>query len=127
MLADKVHIFIHLLDACKVCLRVVGKLYFLAATDSLGLPVEVTHLDRATDFTCDGMESCLPSLHRLACTLRCQSQVDDLFAFHLPDHTQHYVAAFLSVDRDASHLAEQPAKRSPEQFAFDHAVRLASD
>ena len=92
----------------------------------LGAPVEVSHVHRTSHLACDGVESCLPALYRLAGTLRCKSKMGNGKTLHLLDHAEGHVASPLSVHRDASQLAEQPSQRTPEQFSLHHAVRLSA-
>ena len=126
MFCDKVHFLIKCLYPCHVSSCVIGKFHLLSSADALGAPVEVAHVYRAANLSCDGVESCLPTFYRLACAFWSQCQMDDLLCLHLLDYAECDIAASLSVHRDASHLAEQPSERAPEQFAFDHAVRLSA-
>jgi hypothetical protein len=72
------------------------------------------------------METCLPSLDRLAGSFRSKCKMNDRSALHFVDYAKCNIAAALSVYRNTSKLAKEPAKRSPEHFSLDHAVRLAT-
>ena len=126
MLADKVHFLIHGLYALHVCSCIVGQLNLLATADALCTPVEVTHVYRASYLACNCVEACLPSSYRLACSFWCKRKMNHLAGFHLLDDAEDDVAASLSVNRYAAHLAEKPSERSPEEFSFHHAVRLSA-
>ena len=126
MLAYKLHLLIERLYSCQICLWIVSKLYLVTSADALCAPIEISHINRTSDFACNCMESCLPALYRLAGSFWCQSKVYDLLSLHLLDDTEGYVAASLSVYRNASHLSEKPSERSPEQFSLDHAVWFAA-
>jgi hypothetical protein len=73
------------------------------------------------------MESCLPSLHWLACAFRCESEVYHRSSLHFIDYTDSYIAASLSVDRYAAEFAEEPSERTPEKLTLDHAIWLAAN
>ena len=126
MLSDKVHFLIKSLNACHVGFCVIRKFYFLSAAYSFCAPVEVSHVDRTSNLACDGVETSLPSLYRLACSFRCESKVYDRSLLHLIDNAEGYVAASLSVNRYATELAEKPSEWAPENLSLDHAVRFSS-
>ena len=126
MFCDKVHFLIKFLYSGHVRSCIFGEFHLLSSADALGSPVEITHVYRASYLSCDGVESCLPALYRLACAFRSKGQMDGLLCLHLLDYAERGIAASLSVHRDASHLAEQPTERAPEQFSLDHAVRLSA-
>ena len=109
MLSDKVHFLIKSLNACHVGFCIIRKFYFLSAAYSFCAPVEVSHIDGTSDLACDGMETCLPSLHRLACSFRCKSKVYDRCILHLVDYADGHVASPLSVNRYATELAQKPS------------------
>ena len=126
MLSDQVHFLIKSLNACHIGLCVIRKFYLLSAADAFCTPVEISHVYGTSDLTCYGMESCLPSLYRLACAFRCKCQVYHRRLFHFMDDAESNVAASLPVYRYAAKLAEQPSERTPEKFTFYHAVRFSS-
>ena len=126
MLSDKVHFLIEGLDALHVGSCIVSQLDLMSAADTLSAPVEIPHVYRASYLACDSVETCLPSLYRLACAFRCKCKMYYLARLHLLYHAEGNVAASLSVYRDASKLAQKPSKRPPEHFSFNHAVRLAA-
>ena len=126
MSSHKVHLFIKSLDACHVGLRIIRKFYFLSTAYAFCSPVEVSHIYRTSNLAGDCMESCLPSLCRLAGSFGCKSQVNDRGSFHFIDDTECYCATSFPVYRYASKLAEKPSERSPEKFTLYHAIRLAS-
>ena len=126
MLSDKVHFLIKSLNASHVGLRVIRKFYFLSTAYALCTPVEVSHIYRTSYLARDSMETCLPSLCRLAGAFRSKSKVNDRCSLHFIDNAEGYAAASLSVYRYASKLAEKPSERAPEKLALDHAVRLAA-
>ena len=126
MFSDKMHLLIEGLDALHVGSCIVSQLDLLAAADALCTPVEVSHVYWASDLAGDCVESCLPSLYRLACSLRCKCKVHYLAGLHFPDDAEDNVAASLSVNRDTSELTEKPSERTPEELSLYHAVRLAT-
>ena len=126
MLSDKVHLLIKSLNAGHVGFCVIRKFYFLSVADAFGSPVELSHIYWASDLACYGVETGLPSLDRLACALWCKCKVHDRCLFHFVDYAESDIASSFSVNRNTSHLAENPSERSPEQFTLDHAVWLAS-
>ena len=105
MFADQLHIFIESLNSSHIRLCVFCKLNLLAAADTLCTPIEISHIYRASYLACDGMESCLPSFCRLACSLRCKCEMDYILALHLLDDTESDVAASFSVNWNTSKLA----------------------
>ena len=127
MFSDKMHLLIEGLDALHVGSCIVSQLDLLAAADALCAPVEITHVYRTSDLAGDCVESCLPSLHRLTCSFRCECKVHYLAGLHLPDDAEDNVAASFSVYRDTSELTEKPSERPPEKLSFYHAVRLAAN
>ena len=126
MLSDKVHLLIKSLNACHVGFCVIRKFYFLSTADAFCAPVEISHIYRTSYLTCDGMETCFPSLDWLACSFRCERQMYYWSIFHLIDHAKGHIAASLSVNRYAAELAKKPSEWTPEKFAFDHAVWLSA-
>ena len=126
MLADKVHLLIKSLNACHICLSIICELYLMAAAHALCTPVEISHVYRTADLTGDSVETGLPTLYRLACSLWCKCKVNDLLCLHLSDYAECYTAASLSVDRNTTHLTEKPAERTYEKIALHHAVRFSS-
>ena len=118
MLSDKMHFLIKSLNACHVGFSVIREFYFLSTAYTLGPPVKISHIYRASNLTGYGMETCLPSFYRLACAFRCKGEVYDRSSFHLIDHAESYIASSLSVNWYASKFAEKPAERTPEKFAF---------
>ena len=126
MLCFEMHIFVHGLYACHVCSGVVCQLDLMTTADALCTPVEVSQVYRTSHFACNRMESCLPSLYRLASAVRCKCKVNNLLSLHLLDYAESHIASSLSVYRDASHLAKNPSKRPPEELSLHHAVRLAA-
>ena len=126
MLSDKVHVLVKSLNACHVGLCIIREFYFLSAAYSFRAPVKISHIYRASNLTCYGMETCLPSLYRLACAFRCEGEVYYRSSFHFIDYAQGNIAASFPVNRYAAKLAEKPSKRAPEKFSLDHTVRLTS-
>ena len=126
VLAHEAHLFVHGLDTCHVGSRIICQLDLLSAADALCAPVKIAHIYWASNLAGDGMESCLPSLHWLACAFRCESEVYHRSSLHFIDYTDSYIAASLSVDRYAAEFAEEPSERTPEEFTFLHAVRLSA-
>ena len=99
MFSGKMHLLVDLLDACHVGLRIIRKLNFISAAHTLGSPVEISEIYRASHFAGNGMESCLPTLYRLAGAFR-----------------SIVVAFFLSTGMPPSFLSSQPRgplKNSP--------------
>ena len=126
MFAHKVHFLVDRLDACHICLCIVSEFDLLSASHAFCAPVEITEINRTSDFSCDCVEACLPTFYWFAGSFRCKGEVYHVLALHLLDDAEYDVAATFSVDRDASKLAEQPSERTPEKFALYHAVRLAA-
>ena len=126
MLSDKVHFLIESLNACHIGFCVIRQFYFLSTAYPLCTPIEISHIDWTSYLACNSMETCLPSLHWLACSLRCKSKVYDRSILHLVDYAECNVAASLSIYRNAAELAEKPAEWSPEKLTLDHAVWLAA-
>ena len=126
MLADKVHFLVEGLDALHVGSCIVGQLDLLAAADALCAPVEISHIHRAANLAGNCVETGLPSLYRLTCSLRCKCKVHYLACLHLPDDAEDNVAASLSVNRNTSELTEKPSERAPEELSFYHAVWFAT-
>ena len=126
MISYEVHFLVHSLDTLHISSCVIGKLYLVATADAFCSPVEISHIYRTSDLACDSVETCLPALYRLACSFRCEGEVNHLLCLHLPDHAENYIAASLSVDRNSSELAEKPSERSPEKFSLDHTIRLSA-
>ena len=126
MLSDKVHVLIEGLNACHVSFWVIRKFYFLSTADALCSPIEISHVYRASYLAGDCVETCLPSLDRLAGSFRSKRKMNDRSALHFVDHAKCNIAATLSVNRNTSKLAEEPSERSPEHFSLDHAVWLSA-
>ena len=126
MLSNKMHLLIKSLDTCHVRLRVIGQLHLLTTADMLGAPVEISHVDRTSHLACNGVEACLPTLYRLACSFWSKREMCCRKGFHLLDHAQGYITASLSVNRYATELAQKPSERTYEKFTLYHAVRLSA-
>ena len=126
MLSDKVHVLIEGLNACHIGFCIICKFYFLSAADALCTPVKISHVYRTSYLTGDCVETCLPSLDRLAGSFRSKRKMNDRSALHFVDYAKCNIAATFSVDRNSSHLAEKPSEWSPEQFSLYHAVWLAA-
>ena len=126
MFSDKVHFLIEGLDALHVGSCIISQLDLLAAADALCTPVEISHVYRTADLAGDSMESCLPSLHRLAGSFRCECKVHYLACLHLLYYAEDDIAASLSVNRNTSKLTEQPSEWAPEKLALYHTVRLTA-
>ena len=92
MLADKVHILIHLLYALHVCSCIICQLNLVATADALCTPVEISHIYRTSYFAGDCVEAGLPSFHRLAGSFRSKCQVDYFACLHLFDDAEDNVA-----------------------------------
>ena len=126
MFSGKMHLLVDLLDACHVGLRIIRKLNFISAAHTLGSPVEISEIYRASHFAGNGMESCLPTLYRLAGAFRSKREVYAWFLFHLLDYAQEHCGGVFPVNRNAAELSEQPAERAFEEFALYNAVRLSA-
>ena len=126
MFSDKVHLLVEGLYALHVCSCIICQLNLVATADALCAPVEISHVNRTSNFAGDCVEAGLPSFYRLACSFWSKCQVDYLACLHFLDDTEDNVAASLSINRDTSKLAEQPSERTPEKLTFHHAVRLAA-
>ena len=126
MFSYELHILVKSLDACHIGLCVICEFHLVSSADALGAPIKVTHIYRASNLAGDCMEAGLPSLHSFAGALWSKCKMYDIFALHLLDYAQCYVAASLSVHRDASELSEKPSERSPEHLSLDHAVWLSA-
>ena len=126
MLSDKVHFLVKSLNASHIGLCVIRKFYLLSAADALCAPVKISHVYRTSYLTGDCVETCLPSLYRLASSFRSKSEMYDRSALHFVDYAKCNIAATFSVYRNSSHLAEKPSEWSPEHFSLYHAVRLAA-
>ena len=75
MFSDKVHVLIKSLNACHVGFCVIRKFYFLSAAYSLGTPVEIAHINRASHLFCYGVEACFPSFYWFSCAFRCEGEM----------------------------------------------------
>ena len=126
MFSDKVHFLIEGLDALHVGSCIFSQLDLLAAADALCAPVEISHIHRAANLAGNCVETGLPSLYRLTCSLRCKCKVHYLAGLHFPDDAEDNVAASLSVHRDTAKLSQKPSERSDKHFTFYHAVRLSA-
>jgi len=126
MFSGKMHFFIKSLDACHICLRIVGKFYLLSTTHSFCSPVEISHIYRASHLAGDGVETGLPAFYWLAGSFRSKGKVYYRSVFHLVDDAQSHIAAFLSVNRNSAQFSQKPSERTPEKFTLDHTVRLAT-
>ena len=122
MLSDKVHFLIKSLNTCHVGLWIIRKFYFLSTAYALCSPVEVSHIYRTPHLACDCMESCLPSLCRLACAFRSKSKVNDRGSLHFIDDAEGYGATSLSVYGYTSELTEKPSERAPKKLTLYHTV-----
>ena len=126
MLSYKIHCLVDCLYSCHVCSCIVCKLHFFASSDMLCTPVKISEIYRTVELACYGMKTCFPSFGGFSCSFRRKREMGDLFALHLSDDAKDYGTAVLSIDRDASELAQKPSERSPEHLAFNHAVWLSS-
>ena len=126
MFSYELHVLVKSLDACHIGLCVICEFHLVSSADALGAPIKVTHIYRASNLAGDCMEAGLPSLDWFSGTFRCEGQMNDLAAFHLPDDTQGYIASPLSVYRYTAKFSEEPSERTPEKFSLDHAVRLSA-
>ena len=126
MLAHEMHLLVKSLDTCHVSSSIISKFLFLTAADVLCSPVEISHIYRTSDFACYCVETCLPTLYRLACSFRSKCQMCCRESFHLLDDTKSYIAASLSVHWNAAKLSQKPSERTDKHFTFYHAVRLAA-
>ena len=126
MLSYEMHLLVKSLNTCHVSLRIVSEFYLLTAADVLCSPVEISHIYRTSDFACYCVETCLPTLYRLACSLWSKCQMCCRESFHLLDYAESDVAASLSVHRNSTKLSQKPSERTDKHFTFYHAVRLTA-
>lgn len=127
MFSCKVHIFVNLLNAGHVSSCIVSELESLSSADMLGAPVKVSEIYRTSYLLCNGMETCLPSLHRLACSFGSDCKMNDIARFHLPYYAENQCGSIFPVNRKSTELTEQPSERAPEELLFYHAIGSASD
>ncbi len=76
VLALEVHCFVDGLDSVGVSARVIRQLNLLADADALGLPVKKSHIDRASDLSCDEVVAGLPFLHGFSGSLGGDGEVE---------------------------------------------------
>ena len=57
MFADEMHIFVDLLNACEICLSIICQLYLLATSDTFCAPIEISEINRTSNFACDSVET----------------------------------------------------------------------
>ena len=126
MFTYELHILVKSLNACHISLCVICEFHLVASADALCSPIEISHIYRTSHLACNCVETCLPSFDWLACSFRCESEMNDILALHFLDDAEGNVAAPFSVNRNASKLTEKPSERAPEHFALDHTVRFAT-
>src|SRR5574344_2432369 len=126
MFPGQVPLLINMLDALHVCSGIVGEVKLLSSSDMLCSPVKISEINRAANFPGNGMEACFPFFHRLSCSFGSNGQMNNLLRFHLTYYAENQCRRILSVNRQSSELAEQPAHRSPEKLLLDHAPCISS-
>ena len=117
VLALEVHCFVDRLDSVGVCARVIRQLNFLADADALGLPVKKSHIDRASDLSCDEVVAGLPFLHGFSGSLGGDGEVELIHFLHLLDEALYHRGGAAPVHRNAADLAEEHPDRPEEKLA----------